>query len=228
MSLALTQKSHSDVMCKEYQFFQNSHNKTACDFFDKKEMPSMHTQTPLAIVLAIAALLSACVSVPSMGEAPDANAPQLVNSGLKGEDGRELLKWDRPGAFGKVTGERKLLGDVACMIARIDLQAIGYHPKAKDVNGTEMPSGGYYCAQKDTQYEPAAMAPALTRPTAFGRVPDDAKARGDRTCAATNKTLEAIGYHPRALGESGAVIQGGGFFCAPKTNKPGAPAAASV
>jgi hypothetical protein len=206
-------------------------------FFDKKEMPSMHTQTPLAIVLAIAALLSACVSVPSMGEAPDADAPQLVNSGQKGEDGQELLKWDRPGAFGKVTGEHKLLGDVACMIARIDLQAIGYHPKAKDVNGTEMPSGGYYCVQKNTQYEPAAMAPALMRingilgwdrPTAFGRVPDEAKARGNRICAANNPDLQAIGYHPRAVSENGAVIPGGGFFCAPKTDKTAAPAAARV
>ena len=183
------------------------------------------------------ALLSACVSAPTMGEAPDSSAPQLVNSGQKDEAGKDLLKWDRPGAFGKVSGERKLLGDVACMIARIDLEAIGYHPKAKDVSGAEMPSGGYYCVQKQTQYEPSPVPPALVRvngilgwdrPSAFGRVPEDAKVRGNRVCAAASPTLEAIGYHPRAVGENRAAIPGGGFFCAPKTNKPGAPAAARV
>jgi hypothetical protein len=160
-----------------------------------------------------------------VGAKPDANPPQLVLSGQKDKDNRELHTWDRPGAFGKVTGQQKVLGDMACMIARIDLEAIGYHPKAKDASGAEMPGGGYFCAQKSHGDQPAATAPRLVmvngilgwdRPSAFGLVPKALKSNGQQVCARAGSNLEAIAYHPTARDLQNNLIEGGGFFCAPK------------
>lgn len=169
--------------------------------------------------------LSACTTTPRVGELPGSAAPQLVREGRQDASGRELLRWDRPGAFGRVTGTQKITGDIACMMAGIEFEAIGYHPKARDVSGKEMPGGGYYCAAKANGDKPDATAPRLVRtdgllgwdrPSAFGRVPEQARERGNRICQQANPNFQAIGYHPFARLENGNAIIDGGFFCVPK------------
>lgn len=172
-------------------------------------------------------VLAACAAAPLVGETPSATPPQLVPLDVKGADGRPLLTWDRPLAFGRVPAELKATGDVLCMMSRIDLEAIGHHPRAKNEKGEELASGGFFCAMKVNGDRPSNPAPQLARvdgvlgwdrPGAFGQVPASEKARGDKVCAATSKSLAAIGYHPEAKSEKGTAITGGGFFCAPRPN----------
>lgn len=185
---------------------------------------SIFSLTVLQISVAMITAFSLSNAVAQVGAKPDATPPQLVLSGQKDKDNRELHTWDRPGAFGKITGQQKVLGDMACMVARIDLEAIGYHPKAKDASGAEMPGGGYFCALKSHGDQPAAIAPRLVivngilgwdRPSAFGLVPKALRANGQQICARAGSNLEAIAYHPTARDLQNNLIEGGGFFCAP-------------
>lgn len=171
------------------------------------------------------AILGGCASAPQIGEASDSNPPQLTATGERDKSGRELLTWDRPGAFGKVPADKKVLGNAACLLARVDLEAIGYHPRAKDGAGKEMPGGGFFCAIKAHGDKPSDTPPRLVRtnavlgwdnPAAFGAVPTDVKSRGDAICRQAGAQLEAVGYHPQARNEQNTPIVGGGFFCGPR------------
>jgi hypothetical protein len=171
------------------------------------------------------ASLSACTTLPELGDLPDEVPPQSVAKGEVDSEGRVILTWDRPSAFGKISGERKALGDAACLLARIDLEAFGYHPRAKDVDGNEMPGGGYFCVRKASGDKPGPVPPMLVvrdgivrwdLPAAFGAVPPGEKARGDAVCAVFLPSHEAFGYHPDARDEAGRAIDGGGFFCGPR------------
>lgn len=186
----------------------------------------------LSAAAALAALGAACATAPAprMGAAPDGTPPQLVKTERKDPaTGRVLLDWDRPGAFGDVAGDLKNHGDAACMAARADLEALGFHPLAKDENGKPLPGGGYYCFPKANGDKPDAVAPRLVvsgkrdpngrellawdRPNAFGRVPAELQVRGDVACMLGHIAFEAIAYHPAALDEKGQPLPGGGFFC---------------
>jgi hypothetical protein len=180
----------------------------------------------LPAVLAVTALLGGCALAPTMGDHPDAVAPQLVANGA------DLAAWDRPGAFGKISGTLKATGDAACMAARVDLEALGYHPGARDDKGQPLPGGGFYCYPKRNGEQPDALAPRLVqsmtvagdappvtswdRPAAFGKVPAQLQARGDAACMLAGIGQQAIAYHPQAQGVDGQTLAGGGFFCAPK------------
>jgi hypothetical protein len=173
----------------------------------------------------IAVTLVGCAGTVKIGESPSETPPQLVMTGERDQGGRELSTWDRPDAFGPVPADKRVLGSATCLTARVDLEAIGYHPKARDGSGREMPGGGFICAVKASGDQPAATPPRLIRtngvlgwdnPSAFGAVPPDTKGRGDATCAKADRSLEAIGYHPTARSEQNAAIVGGGFFCTPK------------
>lgn len=185
-----------------------------------------------AALVALAALAAGCATAPApkMGEAPDDTPPQLVLTDRKDPaTGRVLLDWDRPGAFGAVSGDLKAIGDGACMAARVDLEALGYHPKAKDEAGRALAGGGFYCYPKPNGDQPDAIAPRLVasqdrdangrvllawdRPGAFGRVPAAQQARGDVACMLADISLEAIAFHPQALDEKGQALPGGGFYC---------------
>ncbi len=170
-------------------------------------------------------VLGGCVVAPSVGDAPSDPPPQLVAGSQRDASGRVIYQWDRPQAFGRVLGERKVLGDAACLMGRADLEAVGYHPLAKDAEGAPIPGGGYFCAVKSRGDKPAAQAPQLVRsqgvlgwnqPGLFGAVPEAQKARGDDVCHKAQPGFEAAAYHPSALDEVGQAIAGGGFFCAPK------------
>jgi hypothetical protein len=171
------------------------------------------------------ALLSACSTSPQYTEWQEVPPRSLVTGNVD-TDGRVILVWDRPAAFEKISGERKALGDAACLMSRADLEAIGYHPRAKDIDGKDMQGGGYLCAPKAHGDRPGAVPPMLVRrnnivgwdaPGAFGAVPSTEEARGDAVCgrALLMPVLKAYGYHPDARDESGRTILGGGFFCGP-------------
>lgn len=180
---------------------------------------------PVSAGLLCCVLLVACAVTPSVGDVPSDPPPQLVAGTQHDASGRVIYQWDRPQAFGRVQGERKVLGDAACLIGRVDLEAVGYHPLAKDAEGVFIPGGGYFCAVKSRGDTPAAQAPQLVRsngvlgwsqPGLFGAVPAPHKARGDAVCDMAQPGFEAAAYHPAALDEVGRAIVGGGFFCAPK------------
>lgn len=172
-------------------------------------------------------MLTACSFTPKMGDGPTEPAPQLVEGKQRDASGRIIYEWDRPSAFGKVSGQQKVLGDAACLMGRVDLEALGYHPRAKDANGSPILGGGYFCVVKERKDKPAPTAPKLVRtngvlgwdqPVLFGAVPAEHKARGDAVCAKAQPGFEAAAYHPAAMDESGQAIVGGGFFCAPRRN----------
>lgn len=177
------------------------------------------------MMVSVAAVLSGCAVSARLGETPASEAPQLVAGNLRDASGRIVYEWNRPDAFGKVSGRQKVLGDATCLMARVDLEALGYHPSAMDAEGQLIPGGGYLCGVKATGNQPGEQAPTLVRsngvlgwnePRLFGVVPLGQQARGDALCAKVQTRFEAVAYHPRAQDEAGQMIEGGGFFCAPK------------
>ena len=55
-------------------------------------------------------VLGGCVVAPSVGDAPSDPPPQLVAGSQRDASGRVIYQWDRPQAFGRLLGERKVLG----------------------------------------------------------------------------------------------------------------------
>ncbi|NNM81533.1 MAG: hypothetical protein HKL98_02865 [Burkholderiales bacterium] len=70
--------------------------------------------------------------------------------------------------------------------------------------------------------EPSSIPPKLMigadnakvwdHPGAFGPVPADLQAHGDKLCQGIGDK-KAIGYHPKAEDENGNLIPGGGYYC---------------
>jgi hypothetical protein len=176
-------------------------------------------------VTAFAALSSGCSFHAQLGQSPTDPPPQLLAGTQRDINGRVVYEWSRPSAFGKVSGRQKVLGDATCLMARVDLEAFGHHPSAKDADGVVIPGGGYFCMVKAQGERPAEQAPRLVRsdgvlgwnePRLFGAVPAEQQARGNALCAQAQTGFEAAAYHPSAQDETGQAILGGGFFCAPK------------
>lgn len=181
----------------------------------------------ITFVLALCGLLAGCAVPAIVGKQPSETAPQLVKIFNK-DLGQEIITWDNQFLFGPVPAKLQASGDVACMRARVDLQAAGYHPRAKDVQGQVLAGGGYYCYPKASGSAPDVQPPKLAvidgvlgwdRPSAFGAVPADQKARGDEVCERFTKGMKAIAYHPQAQQQDGRAIAGGGFFCAAPLNQ---------
>ena len=54
------------------------------------------------------------------------------------------------------------------------------------------------------------------RPSAFGPVPAELAANGDKVCSTLNANgveFKAIGFHPKAQAANGTTLQNGGYFC---------------
>lgn len=150
--------------------------------------------------------------------------PQISEAITATEQNRRLFVWDRPSAFGKVPPDRQAIGDFICAKGRIDMQATGFHPQAKNSDGLEIPGGGYLCERKPSGDRPQALPPKLTRvsgvtgwdrPAAFGRVPEALITKGRSVCGAMGPNMDAIGFHPEAANAQGKKIRGGGFLCGP-------------
>jgi hypothetical protein len=157
-----------------------------------------------------------------IGKTPSLTPPQLVLLATAEGKAKGIYIWDNPLAFGPVPRDVQVPGDVSCMLARIDLQAIGYHPAAKGVDGMPLQGGGYFCGPKPHGSQPSKLPPKLTRidgvlgwdnPAAFGQVPESMKEEGAIACGTPMTNNVAYGYHPAALDENGNTIKGGGFFC---------------
>lgn len=87
--------------------------------------------------------LVACSTVippaPAMGAAPSATAPRMI------KDTKGRIIWDHPEAFGPVPPALQSFGNSSCASLEPSLVAIGYHPKAQNLDGTTMQGGGFYC-----------------------------------------------------------------------------------
>ncbi|MBY0579601.1 MAG: hypothetical protein K2P57_11205 [Burkholderiales bacterium] len=93
----------------------------------------------LFVTLAITSSVFGCAVAPTPGDKPDPTPPRL-HVGDK-----NIALWDRPGAFGPVPSELQGAGDSLCQSIGLK-KAIGYHPKAEDVNGNPIKGGGYFCS----------------------------------------------------------------------------------
>lgn len=171
--------------------------------------------------LVIAISFVGCATPAIVGTKASDKPPQLVKVVNPSDEG-EIVTWDNPFLFGPVPEALQLAGDIACMRARVDLQAMGYHAKARDLQGNELAGGGYYCYPKNHGDAPHPTAPRLRmmdgvlgwdRPAAFGKVPDELKQRAASVCERFDKNTIAIAYHPGAQAENGQEILGGGFLC---------------
>lgn len=97
-------------------------------------------------------LLVGCSGV---GGTPADNPPQMISYTSKANDkeakgvwdkGKFIPKtgWDRPAAFGAVPNNLQATGDAICKQAQYQ-RAIGYHPKARNLEGQPIVGGGYLC-----------------------------------------------------------------------------------
>lgn len=181
----------------------------------------------LVATIAVAVVITGCAATAQVGESSNSVAPKLIATGDRDKTGREVLVWDRPSAFGRVPEDKQPLGDATCLAMRADLEAVGYHPSARDRDGHPMTSGGFLCAVKNSGDRPSGTPPQIVsrsgvsgwdRPSAFGAVPSELQQRGDAVCRRAGPQLAAIGYHPSARNEQNAPILGGGFLCAPRTS----------
>jgi hypothetical protein len=173
-------------------------------------------------ILCATIILCACATPAIVGKQESETAPQLVNVFNK-DLNKELITWSNPLLFGPVPANLQTTGDVACLRARVDVRAVGFHSTAKDLQGKLLPGGGFYCYPKVSGYAPDSKPPRLSvidgilgwdRPHAFGQVPPEHQARGDGVCERFEKGMKAIAYHPKAEQQNGQVIAGGGFLCA--------------
>jgi hypothetical protein len=179
-----------------------------------------------SIILPLVFLFAGCAVKPLVGDRPSEIPPRLVvlnDPKIIASTKEEILTWDRTFAFGRIPLDLKPAGDAACMSARIDLEAVGYHPNALGRDGQPLKGGGYFCWPKLYGAEPGPIPPKLInkdgvlgwdKPAAFGAVPKDQELSGEAICKDIDSKLSPIGYHPQALDESEKTIPGGGFFCA--------------
>lgn len=175
------------------------------------------------VALALLSQIVGCATA-IVGSTESSAPPRLVPAKDRGVLGETLLTWDRPFAFGPVSEDRRAAGDTACLMARVDLEALGYHSGALDENGNPMVGGGFYCAVKLNGDAPDIRPPRLIktpdglrwdRPKAFGRIPEKLKKKAVDTCDGVAPSFVAYGFHPWARGLDGKGIEGGGFFCGP-------------
>ena len=170
---------------------------------------------------ALLALLSACASGLIIGEVPAEPAPQIVSLGVKDAQSQAYLTWENPQSFGKVPADLQPTGDVGCMKLDINLRAVGYHPKARDRSGAQMPCGGYFCqlqilgglSGQTPRVVLTKGVPGWDKPGAFGAVPASELARGTAICAQNNAKAKPLAYHPAPLDLNGRPMPGGGFLC---------------
>lgn len=176
-------------------------------------------------ILFVNALSVSCATLPAVGDLAAKDPPRLVDSGQRDENtGKRMLSWDKPSAFGKLSELQKALGDAACMMARAEYEALGYHARAQDLAGNEMKGGGYFCVPKANAGRADPVPPRLVttngvlgwdRPGAFGVIDPRDQARGDQICERAQTGTRAYGFHPNAQDAQGKALVGGGFFCAP-------------
>jgi len=93
-------------------------------------------------LITAAFLMSACGS-PQLKEFSDGN-----------------VKWDNAYAFNQVPEDKRARGEQIC--SRLGQEAVGYHAKAKDLEGKVFAGGGYHCkeTEKSREMQQASAADA--------------------------------------------------------------------
>lgn len=147
--------------------------------------------------------------------------PQIVFLGAVDGKENEYLTWDRPWAFGPVPEELRAAGDIGCMSLGLSLRAGGYHPRALNRMGAEIPGGGFFCQFQP--YQAAASSPPRVverdgklgwdNPGAFGPIPNDRISAGFAECRKQSVNSRPLGFHPGPLDSDGRPMKEGGFLC---------------
>lgn len=110
----------------------------------------MKTKTSLALMISLAAvgLLAGCsTGALLVGLEPGPVPPRLAPD----PDGGKLLVWDKPGAFGPVPAALAAKGEAVCRSfndGKVEYEAVGYHPDARDQNDKPFEGGGFFCVTK--------------------------------------------------------------------------------
>lgn len=190
----------------------------------------MNSWKSVLVLAALVPLSSACVMV-GMPAGPGDELGQIPPRMTRGEDGKGL-EWDSPAAFGPVPPTLQSTGNEVCQFHRFE-RATGYHPDARELDGSVIEGGGYFCVGSFQEPKPGdapgQIPPRLEKtpegvltwdnPAAFGPVPPKLEAKGFRICRDAGYE-RATGYHPGARDLDGSSIKGGGFFCVGKAKRP--------
>lgn len=105
---------------------------------------SIHKAKLCLTCLSATLVLTACVTAPAVGQAPSAIAPKII---VDPNDSKNRV-WDNPGAFGPVPASENARAAKTCSTLDKDgvqFKAIGYHPKAQNIDGKPFDGGGFYC-----------------------------------------------------------------------------------
>lgn len=103
---------------------------------------------PVALLCLGSVAISGCATT-AVGNVAAKEPPRLVamnsDKATAIDEGKSVAaRWDRPGAFGPVPAELKVMGDSSCQRAGF-ARAAGYHPQAIGLDGRMIAGGGYYC-----------------------------------------------------------------------------------
>jgi len=99
----------------------------------------------MLMLLPATLLATACAGMMSVGDKPGDIPPRLVRN----DDGR--IGWDRPSAFGPVPTVVAAKGAAVCATldnGSLHYKAMGYHPRALDLQGKPFADGGFYCVPR--------------------------------------------------------------------------------
>ncbi|MDZ7852534.1 MAG: hypothetical protein U5L98_07760 [Halomonas sp.] len=100
----------------------------------------MQWKTTAGITALFLALSGCATSMEGPGAYPAETPPKLIEKG-------EHPTWNDPGLFGPVPAELQAMGDEVCQSDNYR-HAIGYHPEARDINGSPIPGGGFLCVDE--------------------------------------------------------------------------------
>jgi hypothetical protein len=100
---------------------------------------------PALIATALAGAITGCSTGMVIGSSPSDPPPQIAFLGARDGQGNDYLTWENVSSFGPVPSELKAAGDASCMSVGPGLRAIGYHPRARDRKGNQLPGGGFFC-----------------------------------------------------------------------------------
>jgi len=114
----------------------------------------------IAVISVIFVSLAAgCTVVPRIGNTYNKTPPQLIHAKARLTNGKEssVVIWDHPEYFGPVPSNLKTNAKKVCQsvlntnpqlyknIDRSRVDALGYHPLARNLQGKTLSGGGYYC-----------------------------------------------------------------------------------
>ena len=105
--------------------------------------------------LMLSAIGLVAVSAAGMGSMPGSKVPQLKvvetkriadkTSACVDFTNTKTVIWQNASAFGPVPKELQAAGDAQCGSLCAGMVARGFHPKAKNIDGSVIPDGGYFC-----------------------------------------------------------------------------------